>query len=548
MSGFFPFSGGLGIGIGPTFGQYAGPGGITPVNYAALWSFGPYGTLNPTAAWPTVPTNLLVDSQDMTGAGWTLQNISGNASVDSPTQITFGANGGDGIRQSIPTVEGRNYTLFFTASSASADKRIRFWHENSATGNTAAQEITATATDYAITVLGRTGGGNVKFGFLNTAAGVAKISTVTRFAVIPGTHTASEAAAIYERVGADRQEIYDWSGKGNHLQVGSAAGADTNDPASLVESYNQGIPGTTEDLQHASWTLTDASAGSATVFTPSALDGQIVQSFTGVSGSVYIISATIASAGNTSLEWTLDGVETAVEVTGSEVRYSIEYTGDGGAANIGLRDPNAAGFGAITFTEFQIERSPTGSDALPYISSAEPVFVGAHVDYDGVDNFSEVDPLALDSDWAFYAALRADDVTSVGLFRNGVTTPNVSLDASSKVSYAGGSTVAATNAVTAGLWHLISIIKVGNTITHYLDGVANGSGTSSSGNAFAKIKIGHDGSAYLDGAVPFFAVDDSGHTASKVLSTTCDIAQQMWDERKIAVHGALANCPTLSFD
>ncbi len=145
------------------------------------------------------------------------------------------------------------------------------------------------------------------------------------------------------------------------------------------------------------------------------------------------------------------------------------------------------------------------------------MIVAARGDFDGTDDFNTV-TLALTGDWTFSLVLKADDNTSRGLFRNGATTPNISLDASGKVSYVGGGTVGATNAVAQDEWHMIAITKVGTTITHYLDGVANGSGTSGSGNAFANLRIGYDGSAYYDGMISSVAAHSRGLGPAENLS------------------------------
>jgi chitinase len=43
----------------------------------------------------------------------------------------------------------------------------------------------------------------------------------------------------------------------------------------------------------------------------------------------------------------------------------------------------------------------------------------------------------------------------------------------------GGVGITATNAVTANQWNHIAVVRSGSTITHYLNGTANGTGTSS---------------------------------------------------------------------
>ncbi len=156
-----------------------------------------------------------------------------------------------------------------------------------------------------------------------------------------------------------------------------------------------------------------------------------------------------------------------------------------------------------------------GSDADPggdandpgdgIVDSGGPLIAAARGHFDGTNDYLDVSSLPLAGDWSFLAAIRADDNTSRGLWRNGTSAPNISLDANGKVSYAGGGTVAATNAVAQAEWHTIGITKQGTTITHYLDGAPNGSGTSGSANAFTALRIGYDGAAYYQGMLPFFS-------------------------------------------
>ena len=119
--------------------------------------------------------------------------------------------------------------------------------------------------------------------------------------------------------------------------------------------------------------------------------------------------------------------------------------------------------------------------------------------FDGTDDFATA-TMGLSGDWTLMFLIYPDDNTSRGILANGVTTPTVSLDANGKVAYAGGSTVTSTAAVAQDAWSLVGIVKSGATITHYLNGMPNGSGESATGNAFADLKFGTDGSSFFDGA------------------------------------------------
>jgi hypothetical protein len=93
------------------------------------------------------------------------------------------------------------------------------------------------------------------------------------------------------------------------------------------------------------------------------------------------------------------------------------------------------------------------------------------------------------------------------------------------------------------------VVQIGDTIYHYLDGVANGSGAASSvSNAFADIQIGYDGTNYMDATALFFSADDVGAVANKVKDVHCTWAQEAWDERSVPFLRAQTACPALTFD
>ena len=106
------------------------------------------------------------------------------------------------------------------------------------------------------------------------------------------------------------------------------------------------------------------------------------------------------------------------------------------------------------------------------------------------------------------------------LFRS----PDISLDASSKIEYDAASTVTATNAINLSQWNIVGVTLSGTTVAHYLNGTANGSGTSASGNTFAALRIGYDGTAYWDGGFALLAVYSRAMTAAQVASATQQIA------------------------
>lgn len=558
----------------------------------AMYTFGRSLELNPTAEVFDGPANLLLNSEDMTGTGWIMR---GTASAVDASHVSLPGNLDRFDQGDTVTVAGVVYTIYMRGRISSGSASGIVWQDPEVSIG-----LTGSVADY---VVQHTGDGVARFG-LKASSPSALVVEVLRFMLIPGTYTAAEAAAIYEKT-IDRQAITDWSGNGATLQRGSTANADTNDPSGLVASYNKLAPGSSDNLENAAWVATGTPVTATTTVQDDdaagyeAIDVTVTPTVNGARylWSVWVKKDTVAAATrfpmfhaivDGSYEVRLDtSTGATTEAAGISGTKSITSESIGGndywklvigfiaddalgvkariypsrGANVNLSSPSSSAVGTITILKQQLEQVPAGTTTpLPYRSAASPVYQCSSCDLTTDDVL--ISTVALSTDWTFYAVLRPDDVTSAGLFRNGTSSPNVSIDANGKVSYAGGSTVAATNAITAGLWHVIAITKVGNTITHYLDGAANGSGTSSSGNAFTGLRIGYDGTTYMDGSVATFTADDSGHSARTVYgngscsasSTASDstllrqcgvmgkLAYEMWQERRICVTGYRSFC------
>jgi len=326
-----------------------------PANPVALYTFGPDGSLVPGARWFQVGWNLLRWSEDLTKDVW----LGSNWVANDATHVTFTAQYGGPFQQIYDDV-GSVYTFSAEIRWISGNTNLRIYSAGAEEGNYQPITVTSTLTRYAATATLKSGMDHFNFGVKDiNGSGFGQIE-MTRAMIIPGSHTAAECAALYQKTEA-QQAFHDWSGNGNTASRGSDDEAeDTNDPELTPSSRNLLAPGSTEDLTDTNWTATDANT-TATTFTPTAQNGQVVQSFTTTDGADYVLSATISSAGNTSLQWVKGGSTANLTVTATPTRYSTTFTGDGNAWNLGLRDPNASGFGAITFTNIQLE---TGSTCL----------------------------------------------------------------------------------------------------------------------------------------------------------------------------------------
>jgi len=408
-----------------------------PANPAALYTFGPDPTLVPGARWFWVGRNLLRWSEVFDSSVWLKVRTTVNASGTSPRGATVWALAAttDGqshrVQQSFSGDSGVVYSL--SCDVKAADKSVAYLvsEDTSPTDSNTTYfdltngEVLTSGSNHSNPTISSLGGGwyriavsfagsdteccvHVAFAEADgdpewTGDGTTIDGYATAMQLEPGT-----SATAYQKTEA-QQTFHDWSGNGNTASRGSDDEAeDTNDPQLTPSSRNLLEPGSTEDLTDSNWTATDANT-TATTFTPTAQNGQVVQSFTTTDGADYVLSATISSAGNTSLQWVKDGSTANLTVTATPTRYSTTFTGDGNAWNLGLRDPNSSGFGAITFTDIQLE---IGSTATVYTNPAEESVVQGAT-FDGVDDYVALpDESALKPDaFTVVAVLRMHDAT-----------------------------------------------------------------------------------------------------------------------------------------
>ena len=550
------------------FGQHIGiqippMGGVTSLFSQALLNLGPQSkALNPVAHWYSPARNLLTSSEDLTGSGWVYQY----GSADDATHFTATGQYGNAF-QNVATKEFEHYTYFVTVRRVTGNYNLYFVHGGSATGTATPVTVTDSLADYSLTVLGRTGGGSVGFGFQDRSASGWGQWEITRQAVIPGPHTASEAAAIYEQT-AVKRNWYDYTSGGNDgFFGGNETTATSNDPATVPYDPNGFGAASREDLTHADWTATTATV-TATTFTPTAQYGGVAVSFTGTSGASYIVSAEISSAGNTSLEWTTGAANPAVTVTSTPTRYSITYTGTGAAENIGLRDPNASGFGAITAMDWQIEQVPSGV-TTPSAYSAEATTLIA--DFDGVDDYVKVAGVDMTLGTGFSLVVVANVTPAVSSSILSQANANYANPVDWQVLTSGESKIyigdgygmswngangwefkTYSTTLNEGSWHVLAFTfdsaKNGSV---YQDGAIVGAAQTYAANAIDNNKdlyfCNRESSNPQAGIMAAALAYSRALNAAEVKTATCQLAQKMWNQQGIAVWGAQANCPALDF-
>jgi len=152
------------------------------------------------------------------------------------------------------------------------------------------------------------------------------------------------------------------------------------------------------------------------------------------------------------------------------------------------------------------------------------------------DDYVDLSSLSLSGDWTFIAAVKADAFPTP-LWSNGGSTPKVTLDSSGKVSYTGGSSVTATNPATLLDWHIIAVRNDGGAITHFIDGVANGSGSSATGNAWTALRIGTDGTTYFDGNFALLGAYSRALGDQEAGRASKHMARQLWNWRGACAEG-----------
>lgn len=532
--------------------MWPNPGpGVAPFNLfpSALLNLGAQDPSLNASFWYTPGRNQFNYSTNLTGASW----IVSTATKDDATHVTFTAQNGY-VKQDVATDVGRQYTLFATIAQVTGNIALHWYHAGLIPASTALT-ITGTLTDYAVTVTGD--GGTVNFGIQDqNAAGWGQIE-VTRWAVIPGTHTAVEASAIYEQTGP-KPGWFDYASGGNDgCFGGNCIVATTSDPSTIPWDYNDWGPQSRTDLTDSDWTATTATV-TATTFTPTAQNGGVTIIYTGTSGASYLVSAELSSVGNLGLQWTTGATNPAVTVTGTPTRYSVAYTGTGAAENIGLRDGNAAGWGAITATDWQIEQVPSGT-TTPSVYSAEATTLVA--DFDGTDDYVEVNASLTSARMTMAVAFRIDQPGNNGAIVSTEPTLASGLEgmgiryrvasvvwlspASGSPDYLGGSV-----AIPTGVWVIVLSTYDGTTASLYVNGALDiAAARSWSMDSTESLRAGMVpvGGDFAYGNIHPPKIWSRAFSASEATTVTCQYAGYLWDYNSIPVWGAQANCPALDF-
>jgi hypothetical protein len=117
----------------------------------------------------------------------------------------------------------------------------------------------------------------------------------------------------------------------------------------------------------------------------------------------------------------------------------------------------------------------------------------------------------------------------------------------------GSSSLMTFSTVTVGLWHIVGVLHTGVETIICIDGGCSSATAQNLGevtvNTFVVgAKRSTSAGDYFDGTIAHVLIDDAAWSTNKMKSVTCEIAQEMWDERSIPFLSAAAACPDLTFE
>ena len=397
--------------------------------------------------------------------------------------------------------------------------------------------LSATPTRYSIAITIATTG-NLLFGLENRNAICAGVTGADSITAVDWQLTPGSTVREYQAT-TTRQSIPNRVNPAAPAYRGTDGTVQTSDGTLPPGSRNLLAPGSAANLTNAAWGV----AGSAvvndfdTVTFAAAATSAVQQTMTLPIGT-FVLSADLSvSTGSQQTRlgrynatdgdaWSAD-----LTLTTTPQRFSLSFTNTAVVTNY-PRIANSSGGGVKTInaTNFQLEQVSAGGVASPFTLPSNPIMMGW--DADGVDDII-TGAATLPGNWAFTATIRPDAVATRGLWQNGTGAQKVSLDANGKVAYTNGvDTVTSTAAIPVGLWSIISVVNNGNTITHYLNGAANGSAAASgASNAFTALRFGTDGTTFYDGQLAAFVAYNTAKTGPQELAKATRIAADMWNYR-----------------
>jgi len=424
-----------------------------PANPAALYTFGPDGSLVPGARWFQPGWNLLRWSETFDNSAWLKVRTTVNASGTSPRGATAWALAAttDGqshrVQQSFSGDPGVVYTL--SCDVKAADKSVAYL-VSEATSPTDSNttyfdltngEVLTSGSNHSNPTISPLGDGwyrisvsftgsdteccvHVAFAEADgdpewTGDGTTIDGYATAMQLEPGT-----SLSAYQKTEA-QQTFHDWSGNGFDAVRGSTENVDTNDPQSTPSSRNLLAPGSTEDFEHTAWnsskvTVTANYDGVADLLVGTG-GGYIHQTVSVIPGASYTFqfaakkhgTCTIAQYSVFDLTHTADIIPTTNYAdtlsSDSYTTVTVPFTVPEGCDSVStyvLRG-SAAGQTSVLVKNVQLE---TGSTATAYTNPAEESLVQGAT-FDGTDDYVAT-RLTVAGNRAIVALVRKDGPTA----------------------------------------------------------------------------------------------------------------------------------------
>ncbi len=398
--------------------------------------------------------------------------------------------------------------------------------------------------------------------------------------LIPGSHTAAECAALYQKTEA-QQTFHDWSGNGFDAVRGSSEAEDTNDPELTPSSRNLLAAGSTDDWTHDAW----GASGGGSVNADAALapNGTMTadQLVGDADGSWFVQTYNPSTEGLTyTLSWWDKGSGsvrvTATEAGGDYTSYgntgyyslepewvrrtlTVQDAVDGNGIRIVLPD-RVESVDTVYVWGAQLE---TGSTATAYTNPAEESLVQGAT-FDGVDDYVALpDESALKPDaFTVIAVLRMHDATdgepviswSATDSRPAVyarspddwgnqSKPLIYLNSENYCYFA--------ETIETETWHVLAVTVPGSGQTDieesafYLDGTALTVDTAYSADSqLSKSQpwLGRAGDYYGHMDQALIAIYSRPVSAAEIRRAYRSIARLYWDYRSICVSGWESHC------
>ena len=162
---------------------------------------------------------------------------------------------------------------------------------------------------------------------------------------------------------------------------------------------------------------------------------------------------------------------------------------------------------STVFTDSSSQGMSVTANDNAQVSTAQSVFGGASAVFDGIS-----DTLTVTGDFAWWSAedytvefwLRANSVSGYQPLVTDTSGVNIHLSSDASISVndaATGSSIGGQTAIVINTWTHIAVVRLGGTITLYLDGVVTGTTSQTPGAGGGSLTIGGSGGSFYNGYI-----------------------------------------------